>query len=567
MSTLLFPLVAWAVFPLGPPIDRFCDPLPAGAVARLGAVRTSPGHPRLSISEVPCRVTDLAFSHDGKQLVAGYSDGSVRLWDLATHEMRHRSRYGDSPADSAVTDLGWIGPAGPVVFRSHAKAGGEYRVLDWKTSASAALAFGEGVFVRAVVPASRTVIVGPRSPEMFTFGKQLSLSAERLEAARRAIRARPEMKDFRVVTQVPVKAEVPTKPIPFGAHTVVPAQVIAVSPDGTTVVESLMAMPTFDVTNAGPHWSPAGLRVVDLTAGRVIRELGRTPQHAAAFTPDGRGLVFWHGPFTDYSLELLEARSGRARWAVTLPRPLGNVAVSPDGRWLAVTERDGDGLDFIDAVTGKTAAAHKAGRLFNGPDPLAFSPDSQFVARSAQDGTILIWRVPVAPARLSAGLTAAELAAAWRELAADDAAVAFRALVRLADAPAPAVPLLRRELLREDDRERIERLVTGLDAAAYPDRERAERELGALGAVARPFLDKGLRAGPSLEARTRVERLLATQPDPFANPAGLRQLRAVEALERIGSADARRVLERLTEAGRDDPLAHEAGLSLGLKKR
>jgi hypothetical protein len=503
------------------------------------------------------------LSPDGKQVVAGYTDGSVRLWDLATQEMRHESRYGDSP----ITNVGWVGPAGPLVFRNHATAGVEYRVLDWKTGAGAALAFGEGVFVRAVVPASRTVIVGPRTPETFTFGKQSSLSAERLEEARRTLRFRPEMKDFRVVTQVPVKVEVPTKPIPFGAHTVVPAQVIAVSPDGTTVVESLMAMPTFDVTNAGPHWSPAGLRVVDLTAGRVIRELGRTPQHAAAFTPDGRGVVFWHGPFTDYSLELLEARSGRARWAVTLPKPLGNVAVSPDGRWLAATERDGDGLHFIDAVTGKTAAAHKAGRLFNGLDPLAFSPDSQLVARSAQDGTILIWRVPAAPARSSAGLTAAELAAAWRELAADDAAIAFRALVRLADAPGPAVPLFRRELLREDDRERIERLVAGLDAAAYPDRERAERELGALGAVARPFLDKGLRAGPSPEVQARLERLLAAEPDPFATLAGLRQLRAVEALERIGTADVRRVLERLTEAGRDDPLAHEAGLSLGRMKR
>jgi hypothetical protein len=64
-----------------------------------------------------------------------------------------------------------------------------------------------------------------------------------------------------------------------------------------------------------------------------------------------------------------------------------------------------------------------------------------------------------------------------------------------------------------------------------------------------------------------LERLLAAEPDPFATLAGLRQLRAVEALERIGTADVRRVLERLTEAGRDDPLAHEAGLSLGRMKR
>jgi WD40 repeat protein len=580
MSTLLFPLVAWAAIPQAPLFDRFGDPLPAGAVARLGFVRTSTsspvnpadgpsatgdiatGKPRLSIPEVPCRVTDLSFSPDGKQVVAGYTDGRVRLWDLATQEMQHDSRYGEAP----ITNLGWAGPGGPLVFRSHAKASGEYRVLDWKTGASTPLAFGEGVFVRAVVPASRTVIVGPRSPEVFTFGSQSPLSAEQLEAAHRALRARPEMKDFRVVTQVPAKLEVPTKPIPFGARTVVPAQVVAVSPDGTTAVESLMAMPSFDVTNAGPHWSPAGLRVVDLTTGRVVQEVPRAP-HAVAFTPDGRGLVIWRGPFTDYSLEMLEARTGKVRWAVTMHSPLGNVAVSPDGRWLAATERDGDGLHFLDAATGKTMATHKAGRILNGPDSLAFAPNGQLVARSAPDGTILVWRVPASPARQPTALTADELAAAWRDLAADDAATAFRALVRLADVPASAVPLLRRELLWEDDRERIERLVAGLNAAAYPDRERAERELEALGAVGRPFVVKGLRAGPSLEARTRLEKLLATQPDPFATPAGLRQLRAVEALERIGTADAQAVLERLTEGGADDPLAHEARLSLGRMKR
>jgi len=201
---------------------------------------------------------------------------------------------------------------------------------------------------------------------------------------------------------------------------------------------------------------------------------------------------------------------------------------------------------------------HRAGRLFNGPDPLAFSPDGRCLARSAQDGTVLIWPVPAAGPRTANELTADDLAAAWRDLASADAAAAFRALLRLADAPASAVPLLRRELLREDDRERIERLVAGLDAAAFADRERATRELAALGEVARPFLVRGLRAGASLEAQTRVEKLLAAIADPFATPAGLRQLRAVEVLGRVGSADARRVLDRLAATEPDDPLAREA---------
>jgi len=368
------------------------------------------------------------------------------------------------------------------------------------------------------------------------------------------------------VTPAPVPVEAPpAKPFVEWAGPGT-AYAVAVSADGSHAVDAVLVLSGGISTNAGPRWGSRGLRVVDLTTGRVVREVARAP-HAVAFTPDARGLVFWRGPFTDYVIELLEARTGNVRWTVTPGKPVGNVAVSPDGRWLAVTERDGDALHWIDMATGKVEFTHRTGRLFNGVDPLAFSPDGRLLARSAQDGTILLWRVPARPARKAVELTAAERAGAWRDLAAADAAVAFRALLRLADAPASTVPLFRRELLREDDRERIEQLVAGLDAAAYPDRERAERELEALGAVARPFLAKGLRAGASLETRTRVEKLLAAQPDPFATPAGRRQLRAVEALERIGTADARAVLERLAEVGPDDPLAHEAGLSLGRMKR
>ena len=507
--------------------------------------------------EVPYRVTDLAFAPDGRQLAAGYSDGSVRLWDLAAQEVRHAVRYGESPAYSGVTNLGWVGPSGPLLFRTHATAGGEFRLLDPKSGRDTPLALGDGIEIQSVSPAGRIIVVGPGAPARQDFAWR-PLAPEKLEAVRKRAKDRPELRDFRVVAPVPVPDPTPVGPF-SKFRGLAAAQVVAVSADGGSAVELVMAMADpLGMTNFGPHWSPGGLRVVDTGTGRVVRELGRTQQHAVAFTPDGRGLAFCAGRSRTTRWNCWRpGRAGRC-WKVTPGRPVGNVAVSPDGRWLAATESDGDALHLIDAATGKTVVTHRADRLFNGPDPLAFSPDGRWLARSAQDGTVLIWPTPTAPVRAAGDLTADDLAASWRDLASADAAVAFRALVRLADAPASAVPLLRSELLREVDRERIERLVAGLDAAAFTDRERATRELAALGEVARPFLVNGLRPGVSLEAQTRLEKLLATIAEPFATPAGLRQLRAVEALERIGSADARRVLERVAAAGPDDPLAREA---------
>jgi hypothetical protein len=200
-------------------------------------------------------------------------------------------------------------------------------------------------------------------------------------------------------------------------------------------------------------------------------------------------------------------------------------------------------------------------------DPLAFAPDGKLLARSEADGTVLLWRVPEAPARKAAELTDAELADAWRDLASADASVAFATLLRLADAPKSALPLLRKELLREDAKVRIERLLADLDSDEFDERQRATRALEELGLVARPYLAKALRSGPPLDVRRRLEKLLAALDDPFTTPAGMRTLRAMEALERIGSPEARRLLEQLADGSPEDPLCREARLAVERLKR
>ena len=66
----------------------------------------------------------------------------------------------------------------------------------------------------------------------------------------------------------------------------------------------------------------------------------------------------------------------------------------------------------------------------------------------------------------------------------------------------------------------------------------------------------------TLEQRRRIEALLVRLQEPIAVPSRLRELRAIEVLERIGSADARNIVETLDTGDRDALLTREAGLAL-----
>ena len=73
-----------------------------------------------------------------------------------------------------------------------------------------------------------------------------------------------------------------------------------------------------------------------------------------------------------------------------------------------------------------------------------------------------------------------------------------------------------------------------------------------MGDAVTPPLHKALEGKPSLELRQRVEELLEKLEGPVTDPDRARQFRALQLLERIGTPEARQLLEKLAQGAPAD---------------
>jgi hypothetical protein len=107
----------------------------------------------------------------------------------------------------------------------------------------------------------------------------------------------------------------------------------------------------------------------------------------------------------------------------------------------------------------------------------------------------------------------------------------------------------------------LEQFLADLDSDRFAVRQRAGEELEKFGELAGPAFEKVLAGRPSAEVRRQVEKL-AARCAPAGTPERLRALRAVEVLEYVGTAEARRLLETLAEGAPEARLTREAKASL-----
>jgi HEAT repeat protein len=157
------------------------------------------------------------------------------------------------------------------------------------------------------------------------------------------------------------------------------------------------------------------------------------------------------------------------------------------------------------------------------------------------------------------------LEALWNDLTSKDGAQAFRAASTLTLGMKDAAPWLAKHLAPAQGPapERLRQLLADLESNQFDVREKASTALIQIGELAVPILRKRLESSPPLETRQRIDRVLEKiVSGPPTTSDGLRQLRAVEALEHAGTPEARKVLEALARGADGARLTREAKASL-----
>jgi WD40 repeat protein len=289
----------------------------------------------------------------------------------------------------------------------------------------------------------------------------------------------------------------------------------------------------------------------------------------AALSPDGRLLAGGGGQDhqnrgAETEVVVWDAASGRVIHSLpghaTGPVRAGAAcAFSPDGRLLATGDAAGR-LRLWEVLSGQEACRFEGHRA---PVITAeFSPDGRLLVAASEDAPCFVWDVFGLSERPPQPPTAAELEESWTALAGADAGAAFRAIRRLVAAPGPAVALLRERLppAAAADAKRVQELVRQLDGPRFAERQAAAQELEPLADRAADQLRAALKGAPSAEVRQALQRLLDRLD--AGTPETLRAVRAVEALEHIGTPAAREHLRALAGGASGAALTRAAAEAL-----
>jgi WD40 repeat protein len=301
------------------------------------------------------RVYSVALSKDGRRMLSGGTDGTVRLWDAESgKELRCMREH--------------TGRVTKVVFspdEHHALSSGWDRTLRfWDVQSGQEVRRFEGclgaIWCVAFTRDGRHAISGSWDRE--TDGFDRPIFRDGLPIPDHALRL------WDIATGKPLRH--------FDVANAGLARSVAISPDGQHLLSSHL-----DKT----------LRLRDLSSGKQLQRLEGHVDHASAvaFSPDGRQAV--SAGYRDKTVRLWDLESGRQLQCLEHSHPVHGVAFAPDGRHVVSACFD-HANHLWNVETGKEICrfvGHSGASL-----DVTISRDGKRIVSGGIDGTVRVWQAP-----------------------------------------------------------------------------------------------------------------------------------------------------------------------------
>jgi WD40 repeat protein len=420
--------LAWAGAAAAADGDMYGDPLPDGAIARLGTVR---------FRGRDGSVNGLRFSADGQTLLTVSGDATLRLWETTTGRMEREVRpdplyvntvafspdgklmalngsqrtNGDVPGFQHVRRL--VDTAsGKVVGRLPQTDRDSDHDLVFTPDGRFLMSMGSSGILRieeiasatellqqkfprdvlaslAVSPDGKTLAVwsGPNTRKLYLWNWQSGDEPRDVKLPRQRIRSVAFSNDSKALAACgdfePFVDEWDVATGRLRNHIELPEDVtpggLAFHPDGKTMAVS-------DSGNQrDKHWS-GGVLLLERGTGKLVRELPTpgTSAHRVVFSPDGHWLAAVKGG----GVHVWDLRRGEevAAGAAGHQGGIGQIATAPSG--LIATASDDHTVRVWDSATGKERLRLPHGHWARA---LALSPDGRLLVSSSLDDFVYLW--------------------------------------------------------------------------------------------------------------------------------------------------------------------------------